>query len=142
MLGRKEFLSFRPRRLQKRQRTSCPSSCSSQGEERSLLLQMLPSEVLEKCFEFISSSSSRFSVSLVCREFYRLNNSDRMLRILDIEGNKWEESKGFVMNSDTKDDALRRLVPLVKAGNLSAMYMLGNIRCYCYEDVVSYTTFL
>lgn len=140
LLRRTDFLSLNGQRSLKRQRISDDLGLSpslSKDDERPLLLKLLPSEVLERCFEFIFSSSSRFSVSLVCREFHRIYNSDRMLRLLDIEGDKWGDSRGFLMSKHTKEDALRRLVPLVKAGNLSAMYMLGNIRCYCYEDVVS-----
>ena len=100
----------------------------------SLIFQMLPIDVLESCFEFISTSRTRFSACLVCKTFYNLHNSKKILRVLDIEDGEQEGEDYSILKNCSKDDAMIHLLPLVRAGNVSALYMMGSIRCYCFED--------
>jgi len=73
---------------------------------------------------------------LTCKDFSKICNFDEMLQLLNIEGDRDTGLGGFILKCDTKESAVTRLLPLVKAGNIAAIHMMGYIRCYCFDDVV------
>lgn len=50
--------------------------------------------------------------------------------------------RGLIMPEDTAESASARLERFVRAGNPSAMYMLGILRAYCFDDVDAGVTIL
>mmetsp|Transcript_19854 Transcript_19854/g.29510 ORF Transcript_19854/g.29510 Transcript_19854/m.29510 type:complete len:374 (-) Transcript_19854:71-1192(-) len=106
-------------------------------QESSRLMSMLPLEIIGKCLSFMHTSKSRYALCSTCRDFNRLCNKQKMLRELDIEGDDSDTdgTRGIIIETDSKNAAFERLVPYARAGNLSALHMMGSIRCYCFDDV-------
>lgn len=113
---------------------SSASSDQTHQQESSRMMSMLPLEIIGKCLSFMHSSRSRYALCSTCRDFHRLCNKHSMLRSLDIEGDSDTDERGIIMETDSKDTAFERLIPFAKAGNLSALHMMGSIRCYCFDD--------
>lgn len=102
----------------------------------SLMFRMLPLDVIGRCISFVASSKCRRALMLTCKDFSKICNFDEMLQLLNIEGDRDTGVGGFILKCDTKESAVTRLLPLVKAGNVAAIHMMGYIRCYCFDDVV------
>jgi len=103
--------------------------------QSSLLLQMIPNEVIEYCISFLSSSSDRNALQCTCHKFRDYSNHPSILCKMDLAGDRFGR-KGVIMEIDSPEDAQNRLIRFAVARNLDAINMLAMIRAYCYEDVL------
>jgi len=111
------------------------------------LLKKVPSEVILHIMTFLTCVSDYSALQTTCVQFRDLSNMDCILKELDLAGVHEQEHQeqeqqqqlhegAVIMKRDTPEDAQRRLCKFAKALNLEAIYMLGMIRAYCYEDVI------
>mmetsp|Transcript_53352 Transcript_53352/g.79291 ORF Transcript_53352/g.79291 Transcript_53352/m.79291 type:complete len:474 (+) Transcript_53352:149-1570(+) len=104
-------------------------------------LRRIPHDVVGDCLSFLSSLSDRNALLRTCRQFYELGWRICMVRNLVLIrepsacDSTLEDGGDFIVETDTKESAVRRLSRYVQAGNLDAFYMMGMIRCYCFDDV-------
>lgn len=115
-----------------------PSPASSSSS--TLLLTMLPNEVLELCLSFLvlspvsssNDSSSFFSsvrsdrrnIQLTCKQLKECSQSPFLLREMNLCGDLNTDGKhSFILDTDTRESALQRLYPFVMARNVHAFHM-------------------
>mmetsp|Transcript_51973 Transcript_51973/g.62518 ORF Transcript_51973/g.62518 Transcript_51973/m.62518 type:complete len:462 (-) Transcript_51973:269-1654(-) len=111
------------------------SRASKAVQTESRLFRFLPVEVIGHCLSFLCSPADRLPLQLTCRHFRDLSDTDDILRGMYLCGNDETGKGGFIINSDTRETAQKRLEKFVNAGNLEAYYMMGMIRAYCFDDV-------
>merc|ERR1719162_2833414 len=70
-----------------------------------------------------------------CRLFREISNSELMLSNVDVVGDLETGKGGIIQENDTPATASAALAPFARAGNLEALYMLGVVKCYCYQDL-------
>jgi len=58
-----------------------------------------------------------------------------MLSNIDVFGHLETGKGGIIQEEDTPATAAAALAPFARAGNLQALYMLGIVKCYCYQDL-------
>eukprot|EP00536_Pseudo-nitzschia_multiseries_P007035 jgi/Psemu1/239877/estExt_Genewise1.C_1570030 len=58
-----------------------------------------------------------------------------MLSTVDVFGDLETGKGGIIQENDTPSTASGALAPFARAGNLQALYMLGIVKCYCYQDL-------
>jgi len=58
-----------------------------------------------------------------------------MLAQVSVAGNLETGKLGIIQDHDTPATAAAALAPFARAGNLEALYMLGIVKCYCYQDL-------
>mmetsp|Transcript_39737 Transcript_39737/g.77657 ORF Transcript_39737/g.77657 Transcript_39737/m.77657 type:complete len:529 (-) Transcript_39737:162-1748(-) len=119
----------------------------------------VPADVLGgHVLTFLTDAAGYAAVSLVSKHFRALAQGDVILGALSIEGERDDDGdtdadatvspsgsiprsggggsrRGLILPEDTAESASARLDRFVRAGNPSAMYMLGIIRAYCFDDV-------
>jgi len=119
------------RRKVEEDRTSSPQSVASVESTKtsSPLLKKIPSEVVLHIMTYLTTLTDYNKLQLVCRQFRDLSNNKCVLQSLQIT------KMPIIMEDDGPLDAQTRLYKYAKACNLEALYMLGMIRAYCYEDV-------
>ena len=100
------------------------------GQRKSLLLEMIPHDVLEThIFSFLTEARDFYSLQLTCREIKTLSSKMDILRDVDLSGDS-ESGKGSILNNvDSSDVAIERLYKFAAAGNQQALYM------YVYSSV-------
>mmetsp|Transcript_101737 Transcript_101737/g.294413 ORF Transcript_101737/g.294413 Transcript_101737/m.294413 type:complete len:468 (+) Transcript_101737:96-1499(+) len=132
----------RPRkRLRGRSKlTAVPNVVDSSPEQiprkqGSDLLKTLPEDVVAHCLSFLGSAEDRFALQTTCKTFRDISNSDAMLEKVDIFGDVETGKNGIIQETDTPSSAAATLAPFARAGNLEALYMLGVVKCYCYQDL-------
>jgi hypothetical protein len=70
-----------------------------------------------------------------CKLFRKISDSDFMLSNIDVFGDI-ETGKGSIIREhDTPSTASAALEPFARAGNLQALFMMGIVKCYCYQDL-------
>jgi len=111
------------------------SPCAAPKEESSLLLRTLPPEVLSSdVLGYLASSADRRSLQLACRQFRDATDRPYFLARLDIGGVGVEGRRGLLLEGDSADDAVAKLVRYSRAGNMQAVYMLGMLKAYCFDS--------
>eukprot|EP00934_Nitzschia_sp_Nitz4_P003613 Nitzschia sp. Nitz4//scaffold20_size174350//156002//157460//NITZ4_002132-RA/size174350-snap-gene-0.227-mRNA-1//1//CDS//3329541899//3603//frame0 len=109
--------------------------CTKDKKQDSPLLTVLPPELISHCLSFLGSAEDRFAIQNTCRLFYELSNSDEMLENVNVSGDMETGKNGIIQEHDTPATAAAALAPFARAGNLEALYMLGVVKCYCYQDL-------
>jgi len=104
-------------------------------KQKSEFLNKLPEDVIAHCLSFLGTSSDRFALQTTCKLFRDISNSDSMLEKVDISGDVETGRHGIILETDTPSTAAATLSPFARAGNLEALYMLGVVKCYCYQDL-------
>lgn len=106
------------------------------GQSNSLLLEMIPHEVLEaNVFSFLTEGRDFHSLQLTCREMKSLSDKLEILRNVDLSGDA-ESGKGSILNHvESPVVAVGRLYKFAAAGNQQALYMYvwcGLYFCCCF----------
>jgi len=99
------------------------------------LIQNLPGDVVANCLSFLGSTEDRHALQNTCKLFRDISNSDSMLLKVDVVGDLETGEGGIIQENDTPSTASTALAPFARAGNLQALYMLGIVKCYCYQDL-------
>jgi len=128
--------------------SSPPSSCTSSFEhstssaqepekkkQTSDLIKKLPADVVAACLSFLGSTEDRHALQNTCKLFRDISNSEVMLEKIDVVGDLETGKGGIIQEDDTPASASAALAPFARAGNLQALYMLGIVKCYCYQDL-------
>jgi len=116
----------------------CKSSAQQEYEKKkqtSDLIKKLPSDVVGTCLSFLGSTEDRYALQNTCKLFRDISNSEVMLEKVDIVGDLETGKGGIIQEYDTPASASAALAPFARAGNLQALYMLGIVKCYCYQDL-------
>mmetsp|Transcript_27670 Transcript_27670/g.39577 ORF Transcript_27670/g.39577 Transcript_27670/m.39577 type:complete len:436 (+) Transcript_27670:214-1521(+) len=98
-------------------------------------LMHLPDDLVGHCIAFLDPAEDRASVTLTCRKLRQMINADRILRLTNLFGCPSAKNRCIILESDSKESAMKRLQPFLNAGSTDAMYLAGMIKCYCDEDV-------
>lgn len=118
-----------------------PQSVSSlpakgaQQQQQSEFLRIIPEDVVSHCLSFLCSVEDRFALQTTCKLFRDVSNSDEMLAKVNVGGDRETGGLGIIQDHDTPATAATALAPFARAGNLEALYMLGIVKCYCYQDL-------
>lgn len=104
-------------------------------QKGSAFLSSVPEDVVAHCLSFLGSTEDRRSLQLTCKLFRDISNSDPMLAQVSVAGNLETGKMGIIQEHDTPATAAAALAPFARAGNLEALYMLGIVKCYCYQDL-------
>jgi len=99
------------------------------------LIDKLPADIVGVCLSFVGSTEDRYALQHTCKLFRDVSNSESMLKQVEIVGNLDTGEAGIIQEHDTPASASAALVPFARAGNLQALYMLGIVKCYCYQDL-------
>mmetsp|Transcript_5784 Transcript_5784/g.14440 ORF Transcript_5784/g.14440 Transcript_5784/m.14440 type:complete len:500 (+) Transcript_5784:108-1607(+) len=99
------------------------------------LIKKLPADIVSACFSFVGSTEDRYTLQNTCKLFRDVSNSEPILKDVDIVGDLETGEAGIIQEHDTPASASAALVPFARAGNLQALYMLGIVKCYCYQDL-------
>lgn len=113
-------------------------SLAQQEQEKkqtSDLIKKLPTDVVAACLSFLGTTEDRYALQNTCKLFRDISNSERMLEKVDIVGDLETGKGGIIQEFDTPASASAALAPFARAGNLQALYMLGIVKCYCYQDL-------
>jgi len=114
---------------------AAPNAKKPKQQLQSDFLRTIPEDVLAHCLSFLGSVEERFALQTTCKQFRRLSNSSEMLMNVDVGGDRETGKNGIILERDTPETAAIALSPFARAGNLEAIYMLGMIKSYCYQDV-------
>lgn len=98
-------------------------------------LEQLPEDVMAHCLSFLGSTEDRFALQCTSKQFQRITNTDEMMIGIEVGGDRNTGKNGIIREDDTPETASDKLAPFALAGNLEALYMLGIIKSYCYQDV-------
>ncbi|KAG7353584.1 MYND finger domain containing protein [Nitzschia inconspicua] len=104
-------------------------------KQTSDLINKLPQDVVANCLSFLGSAEDRFALQTTCKLFRHLSNADSMLENVDVAGDPETGNGCIIQEHDTPASAAEALSPFARAGNLEAMYMLGIVKTYCYQDL-------
>jgi len=104
-------------------------------KQTSDLIKKLPSDVVAACLSFLGSTKDRDALQKTCKLFRDISNSECMLVNVDVVGDLETGKGGIIQENDTPATASSALAPFARAGNLQALYMLGIVKCYCYQDL-------
>jgi len=104
-------------------------------KQKSDLIQKLPADVVANCLSFLGSTQDRHALQTTCKLFRDISNSEEMLSNVDVVGDLETGKGGIIQENDTPSSASGALAPFARAGNLQALYMLGIVKCYCYQDL-------
>eukprot|EP00551_Chaetoceros_affinis_P009895 CAMPEP_0203662906 /NCGR_PEP_ID=MMETSP0090-20130426/699_1 /ASSEMBLY_ACC=CAM_ASM_001088 /TAXON_ID=426623 /ORGANISM="Chaetoceros affinis, Strain CCMP159" /LENGTH=419 /DNA_ID=CAMNT_0050525749 /DNA_START=78 /DNA_END=1338 /DNA_ORIENTATION=+ len=110
------------------------------GQSSSLLLEMIPVEVLEShVVPFLTDGKDYYSLSLTCKVTKRMVGSMDILRNVDLAGDV-ETGVGSILHGvESPAVAVERLYRFAAAGNQQALYMIGMIAAYCHGDRIGVT---
>eukprot|EP00566_Odontella_aurita_P005627 CAMPEP_0113550848 /NCGR_PEP_ID=MMETSP0015_2-20120614/14204_1 /TAXON_ID=2838 /ORGANISM="Odontella" /LENGTH=565 /DNA_ID=CAMNT_0000451689 /DNA_START=55 /DNA_END=1752 /DNA_ORIENTATION=+ /assembly_acc=CAM_ASM_000160 len=112
-----------------------PCAPSSLGEESSLLLSTLPPDVISfDVLSFLPTSGDRRALQLACKQFQSATDREYFLARLDIGGVGIEGKRGILLEGDTPQTAVRKLLPFSRSGNMQAVYMLAMLKAYCFDS--------
>ncbi|CAJ1954425.1 unnamed protein product [Cylindrotheca closterium] len=117
---------------------SVPRSISNSlqtQQQNSPFLSTVPEDAIVHCLSFLGSVEDRSSLQLTCKIFRDLSNADTMLAQVSVSGNVETGKLGIIRDTDSPATAAAALAPFARAGNLEALYMLGIVKCYCYQDL-------
>lgn len=92
-------------------------------KSQSGLLGTLPEDVVSHCLSFLNSTEDRFALQTTCKQFRQISNSDKMLRNIQVGGDRETGKNGIIQDVDTPESAAVALAPFSRAGNLEAIYM-------------------
>jgi len=115
-----------------------PSLSTPQKEAKqqtSEFLTKIPEDVVAHCLSFLGTTEDRFALQTTCKLFRDVSNSDSMLAQVNVGGDVETGKNGIIQDHDTPASAAACLAPFARAGNLGALYMLGIVKCYCYQDL-------
>ena len=115
-------------------KTEHPPFLTSSAMETIQLLH-LPDDLVGHCVAFLDPAEDRASVTLTCRKLRQMINADRILRLTNLFGSPSAKNRCIILESDSKESAMKRLQPFLNAGSTDAMYLAAMIKCYCDEDV-------
>jgi len=115
--------------------TCCNSPAQHKKKQTSDLIKKLPGDVVAHCLSFLGSTEDRHSLQSTCKLFREISSSDSMLHDADVFGDLETGKGGIIQENDTPATAAASLAPFARAGNLQALYLLGIIKCYCYQDL-------
>jgi len=104
-------------------------------KQSSDLIKKLPVDVVAACLSFLGSTKERYALQNTCKLFRDISNSEAMLKDVVIVGDLETGKGGIIQEYDTPATASVALAPFARAGNLQALYMLGIVKCYCYQDL-------
>lgn len=104
-------------------------------KQTSDLIKKLPGDVVAHCLSFLGSTEDRHALQNTCKLFREISNSDYMLSNVDVFGDLETGKGGIIQENDTPATAAAALAPFARAGNLQALYMLGIVKCYCFQDL-------
>lgn len=104
-------------------------------KQRSGFINTVPEDVVAHCLSFLGTAKDRFALQTTCKLFRDISNSDAMLEKVDISGDVETGEHGIIQETDTPSSAAATLAPFARAGNLEALYMLGIVKSYCYQDL-------
>mmetsp|Transcript_12270 Transcript_12270/g.19745 ORF Transcript_12270/g.19745 Transcript_12270/m.19745 type:complete len:484 (-) Transcript_12270:399-1850(-) len=104
-------------------------------KQTSGLIKTLPQDVVAHCLSFLGTAEDRHSLQTTCKLFRDLSNADSMLANVNVAGDPETGKGGIIQEHDTPASAAEALSPFARAGNLEALYMLGIVKCYCYQDL-------
>lgn len=95
----------------------------------------LPPDTLDHVCSYLTTKGDRHSLLLSCRAFKDVYDSAEILRVQDLEGDPKNRTRSILYNAEKPELVIKELLwPYVKAGNASALYMIGMIVTYCYGD--------
>jgi len=106
------------------------------------LIKRLPGDVVSACLSFLGSTEDRHALQNTCKLFRDISNTESMLLNIEIAGDLETGERGIIQENDTPATASAALTPFARAGNLQALYMLGIVKCYCYQDLKNGITML
>jgi len=121
--------------------TQCAALCpgnkpqKNKNKQTSDLIKKIPCDVVAHCLSFLGSTKDRYALQNTCKLFRKLSSSDSMLSNVDVFGELETGKGGIIQEKDTPASASSSLAPFARAGNLQALYMLGVVKCYCYQDL-------
>jgi len=115
--------------------STCCSKSPAKKRQTSDLIKKLPGDVVAHCLSFLGSTEDRHSLQSTCKLFNKISSSDSMLSDVDVFGDLETGKGGIIQENDTPATAAAKLEPFARAGNLQALYTLGIIKCYCYQDL-------
>ncbi len=94
------------------------------GQSNSLLLEMIPSEVLEShVLSYLTNGRDYHSLQLTCKAVKDLSNKMDILKYVDLNGDV-ESGKESILNGvESPVVAVERLYKFANAGNQQALYM-------------------
>jgi len=98
-------------------------------------LSQVPEDVVAHCLSFLGTTEDRFALQTTCKLFRDISNSDPMLAEVNVGGDLETGKNGIIRDHDSPATAAAFLAPFARAGNLEALYMLGIVKCYCYQDL-------
>lgn len=104
-------------------------------QQKSQFLNKVPEDVVAHCLSFLGSAEDRYALQTTCKLFRDISNSDSMLAKVNVSGDLETGAGGIIQEHDTPATAAASLAPFARAGNLEALYMLGIVKCYCYQDL-------
>lgn len=117
---------------------SVPRSISTAQQiqqQNSAFLSTVPEDAVAHCLSFLGSAEDRRALQMTCRLFRDISNGDSMLAQVSLFGNVETGKMGIIQENDSPATAAGALAPFARAGNLEALYMLGIVKCYCYQDL-------
>eukprot|EP00537_Pseudo-nitzschia_pungens_P000005 CAMPEP_0172366930 /NCGR_PEP_ID=MMETSP1060-20121228/17637_1 /TAXON_ID=37318 /ORGANISM="Pseudo-nitzschia pungens, Strain cf. cingulata" /LENGTH=479 /DNA_ID=CAMNT_0013090963 /DNA_START=107 /DNA_END=1547 /DNA_ORIENTATION=- len=103
--------------------------------QNSDLIKKLPGDVVAHCLSYLGSTEDRHALQNTCKLFRAISNSVSMLSSVDVFGDLETGKGGIIQENDTPSTASGALARFARAGNLQALYMLGIVKCYCYQDL-------
>jgi len=115
--------------------TSPAHKQESKKKQSSDLIKKIPGDVVAHCLSFLGSTGDRHALQNTCKLFRDISNSDSMLSNVDVFGDRETGKGGIIQEHDTPATSATALAPFARAGNLQALYMLGIVKCYCYQDL-------
>jgi len=104
-------------------------------KQSSDLIKKWPADIVAACLTFLGSKEDRHALQNTCKLFRDVSNSELMLTNVDIVGDLETGKGGIIQEYDTPASASAALAPFARSGNLQALYMLGIVKCYCYQDL-------
>lgn len=110
------------------------------GQSNSLLLDMIPLEVLEThVFSFLTHGEDYYALQLTCSTMKSLSDKADILKKIDLSGEA-ETGKGSILRDvESPVVGVERLYKFASVGNQQALYMIGMIAAYCHGDKIGVT---
>lgn len=103
-------------------------------QKKSAFLSTVPEDAMAHCLGFLGSVEDRRALQMTCKLFRDVTNADFMLAQVCVAGCPETGKMGIIQENDTPATAAAALAPFARAGNLEALYMLGIVKCYCFQD--------
>jgi hypothetical protein len=91
--------------------------------EKKLSLTSMPEDVIAHCLSFLNSAEDRRNLQCTSKQFREISNSNAMRIGIRVGGDPVTGLHGILLEDDTPDTAVHKLLPFAVAGNLEALYM-------------------